>query len=1108
MIYPDIKIRPFARNGILPLLLLLFFFCSAGDIQAAENSDSVALIIGNKNYVDAAVPAVSYAVNDAKAIRNYVIERLGYQERNVHIVEDATFAQLNEWFGGQKSFNGKLNRLIRPNKSNVFVFYSGHGVPSLNTKEKYLLPVDGKLSAVDNTGYPLDLLYKNLGQLRAKSVQVYLDACFSGRSGANNAKSLYGKASGISVMPKSSIVNPKILSVTASRDSEVASWDDASRHGLFTRHLLEALYGAADEKKYGNGDGKITIAELDHFLREEMTFSASREFGRDQHATFSHDQTEQVVVELNPVGQYVDVQNMNANMLASKGAVIRSGPSTKDKIIKALEVESVLKVTGTKNYWHRVALADGRVGFALGRYLDEMSGDKRSYRYRSDGQMDMDAKAIGDVTLGRWLIGANDQIARKKFVNVIAEALEIQGKFGEFSELSSIVERASERYVRSLSGPERIDQIGIYLSQFGEFPYSFSLLRDTINNEISIRVGSDAVLFASVHMKRFGKFVDVSPAFKSAVLRDIDGLDGDRRLKAITRYIRAHPDIPELKEELKRSIRRELEKQEGEPAVTAVVQKISDFGMYVSLDDVMLEVITRNISELSDKNKVEKLGKYIERFPQVLTLKPLLLERIRNHLDKLDVGEVVSVAMLYQKRFPEIARNNSIVKAAITRHIGLTVGKAKVQLISSYMTQFSDMTELRQNLVDAIVSDVKANKGLKGVELAAAYTRQYKSKVDIQGLLGSTISVDLTGRVGADKLNRSLFYIRKFKERSGVLEQTKETLAGYAGSTKPIDKKTAKVLLGRLATIEKLVEKPESVFRLQGLASHILKNYGDARKAYTKWLASTGRGHPDRQSLIDLRIRAEKHRPLPPIVFKDCDLCPVMVVVPGGEFNMGAKWSEKGSRPEERPQRKVVLKEAFSVGKFEVTFEQWNACVAGGGCNAYEPVHQNVGGAQHPVVNVSWNDANSFAAWLSRRTSKHYRLLTEAEWEYMARAGTTTTYYFGKSIQPSQANYASSTSSEGKTEPVGHYLPNAFGIFDAHGNVWEWVEDCWVKNYHGAFGDGTRARVIDKCQRRVRRGGAWADHPSFLRSSARDGSVSTYRSSVNGFRIATSEIPN
>jgi formylglycine-generating enzyme required for sulfatase activity len=247
-------------------------------------------------------------------------------------------------------------------------------------------------------------------------------------------------------------------------------------------------------------------------------------------------------------------------------------------------------------------------------------------------------------------------------------------------------------------------------------------------------------------------------------------------------------------------------------------------------------------------------------------------------------------------------------------------------------------------------------------------------------------------------------------------------------------------------------------------------------------------------------------------VFRDCPTCPEMVVVPAGEFMMGSPESEKGRFKNEGPQHKVTIRQPFAVGKFEVTFAEWDACVSEGGCT-HKPADEGWGRAKRPVINVSWDDAVQYTAWLSKKTGKSYRLLTEAEWEYAARAVTRASDYApfstGQTIDYRQANYDANFVYGGgrgglyrqKTMPVGSFKPNAFGLYDMHGNVWEWVQDCYRDSYRGAPTDGSAVTSGD-CSLRILRGGSWNYHPQLLRSAYRYASAPNIRTNFFGFRVA------
>jgi hypothetical protein len=257
------------------------------EVAKLKHQNAIAVIIGNRDY-KGDTPDVEFAVNDADAMKFFVLNKLGYRPGNIIDLRDATQAELLATFGSQESYKGKLFDYVRANASDVIVFYSGHGGPGMSDKRGYLLSVDADPTRAELTGYPVDTLLTNLSKIPAKSMTVFIDACFSG----NTPKGMLVDAiSGLTVeirQPKKT--NKGMVVLTASRGDQVASWDKNAKHGLFTKHLLEALNGAADKQsKTGNKDGKVTLGEVKAYLDREMTYQARRRFSRDQHATVSGD---------------------------------------------------------------------------------------------------------------------------------------------------------------------------------------------------------------------------------------------------------------------------------------------------------------------------------------------------------------------------------------------------------------------------------------------------------------------------------------------------------------------------------------------------------------------------------------------------------------------------------------------------------------------------------------------------------------------------------------------------------------------------------------------------------------------------------------------------
>ncbi len=287
----------------------------------------------------------------------------------------------------------------------------------------------------------------------------------------------------------------------------------------------------------------------------------------------------------------------------------------------------------------------------------------------------------------------------------------------------------------------------------------------------------------------------------------------------------------------------------------------------------------------------------------------------------------------------------------------------------------------------------------------------------------------------------------------------------------------------------------------------------------------------------------------PGTLFRDCPTCPEMVVVPAGTFIMGSPESEKGRlravydedgtairwtvidevelevEPGQRlvvvegPQRYVTIESPFAVGVYEVTFDEWDECARAGGCGGVIPDHEGWGRGHRPVINVNWDEAQAYVRWLSDETGHEYRLLSEAEWEYAARAGTVTARYWGESSS-GQCRYANgadavalATNPEWRTvpcsdghlgtSPVGSYEPNAFGLYDTLGNVWEWTRDCWNERYSGGPVDGSAWESGD-CTTRVQRGGGWVNEPEAIRSANRSRGPVGGRYNSAGFRVARS----
>ena len=245
--------------------------------------DDIAVIIGNADYGKQGkdIPDVVPAYADAEGFKRYALTALGIREGNIINLRDATGAQMERVFGSERTHKGQLFDWVRSGVSNVHVYYAGHGAPAGDDGTAYLVPSDAAATAIDINGYPLDVLYRNLGKLPVKSVTVVLEACFSG---ASQGGTVIPKASGIHVRPKVASIPENITVIAAGSPEQLASWEQDGSHGLFTKYYLTGMSGQADQSPHGNGDGRVSYGELESYLKRTMTYFARRYYGRDQTA--------------------------------------------------------------------------------------------------------------------------------------------------------------------------------------------------------------------------------------------------------------------------------------------------------------------------------------------------------------------------------------------------------------------------------------------------------------------------------------------------------------------------------------------------------------------------------------------------------------------------------------------------------------------------------------------------------------------------------------------------------------------------------------------------------------------------------------------------------
>ncbi|MDJ0945906.1 MAG: SUMF1/EgtB/PvdO family nonheme iron enzyme [Kiloniellales bacterium] len=249
----------------------------------------------------------------------------------------------------------------------------------------------------------------------------------------------------------------------------------------------------------------------------------------------------------------------------------------------------------------------------------------------------------------------------------------------------------------------------------------------------------------------------------------------------------------------------------------------------------------------------------------------------------------------------------------------------------------------------------------------------------------------------------------------------------------------------------------------------------------------------------EVQVAAVQTTVVPGEAFTDCDGCPRMITLPPGSFIMGSNEGDIA----ERPERHVTLAKVFAIGKYEVSVAEWMLCVNDGGCSFSPKAVARP--EMTPVRNISWQDAQQYVQWLSTKTGKPYRLPSEAEWEYAARAGSQSGYWWGGQPEPGKADCKDCGSEWSRKRPagMGRFEANPFGLHDMNGGVAEWTADCWFRTYKNAPKDGT-PRIEDGCEERVLRGGSWRDTADAIKATSRQGSEENLPYVVNGFRIARS----
>ena len=329
--------------------------------------------------------------------------------------------------------------------------------------------------------------------------------------------------------------------------------------------------------------------------------------------------------------------------------------------------------------------------------------------------------------------------------------------------------------------------------------------------------------------------------------------------------------------------------------------------------------------------------------------------------------------------------------------------------------------------------------------------------------------------------------------RPPVLEEAEHWINSRPlGAPAPTDETRAFITASRGDAIRRRLRARAAIAGLiaAAVAGFFAWQYQQATNEEIYWFAHV-RGH--------VLSAAQASTLQPKDAFQECTGCPTMVIVPAGSFMMGSP-DGQGQSPE-HPEHRVTIARPFAVARFETTFEEWDACASHGNCDPNID-DSGWGRSRQPVINVSWNDAQRYVEWLFKMTGQPYRLLTEAEWEYAARAGTQTAYPWGDDIGKGNANCdgCGSQWDAKQTAPVGSFAANAFGLYDMSGNVQQWVQDCVHVDYNGVPKDGS-AWTSGVCGGRVARGGSWINHPQDLRTASRNGVTTGNRNYFLGFRV-------
>ena len=1073
------RCRPVVR---LPLILGLALAPLIGGLAHAD-PNGVAVVIGNRHY-QGAVPEVTYAHRDAEAFKRYVLDALGYDPANVIDLRDATQAEMAATFGNENGAEGSnLWSYLNPaGSSDVVVFYSGHGVPSQRDGKGYLLPADADPNVPHLNAYPIDRLYANLAELtEAGSVAVFLDACFSGGSQRGtlikNASPVYVSAA----LPTT--VGSAMTVLTAASSGQLASWDTAASHGMFTHHLLDALYGKGD----ADGDGRVTATEAKRYLDRHMTRATRRAYKRNQVASLLGDGEMALAFSggagfrprptLGPGGvSAAEIDEMDGARWAKQRTNLRRGPSTEHPVAGSLAAGEEVAVKGKVRDadWLLVATQSGAEAFVYAPLLDDRppsaqaapstqapapstpaaSRDTAQETVFWESVKDGDASGF-EAYLQQYPEGAFVPLAVTRLQRLVWTPIE-----------DSREPRTFERFLAA--NPD---------SHFAEHA------RAALQHRIEQADRRTAERYLNDYPQ--SAFATLARERLSAI--EWEQVRDNAQPHMFEEFLAAFPES-QLAEQARATLRQRIKEADKR----TVAGYLADYPQGAVAALAIERLPAAEYEEMRENDQPKVFEEFLAAYPDSEFAEPVRAA-LQQRIERANRSELDA----YLARYPHgtaanLARER--MPAAVWANIR---DNTQPRVFEEYLTAYSS-SRFAEPARAALRRLIGAADKSKLDRYLARYPRGAAAD-----LARERLPTAEWARIRYERDFRVFWNYLQEYPRSAHVNQARERLR--ATISQELD----------VGALEKFMrEEPDSGFADEArkrMATLVWRTVADSIR--TSDLDGFLAAYPhSREASLARDAKAKLPQRLAPFVEedgiwvgRDCRRCPEMVVVPAGSYRMGSASGESN----ERPVHEVTIEHPFAVGKYEVTFAQWGACARARACPRGEDIADDEGWGrrQRPVINVNWSDAQRYVRWLSGETKKSYRLLSESEWEYAARAGTRTAYSWGGGIGNGRANCKGCGSRwDDQTAPVGSFAANAWGLHDMHGNVWEWVADCRNRSYAGAPRDGS-AWLVGDCSRRVLRGGSWGTRPWNLRSTFRLANVAGSRNLSIGFRVARTLAP-